>query len=190
MAQKESTLINMVLTLFVITAISALALGYINEITIAPKEKARQDKKKAAISLVVPEFDNDPLAEMYKAAPEGSEDSIEIYPAKKDGKIVGYAVSSFSNKGFGGLVKLMVGMYPDGKIYDVSVLEQKETPGLGTKMTEPKFKGQFKEKDPATFSLSVKKDGGDVEAITASTISSRAFCEAAKMAYDIIKNQQ
>lgn len=187
--QKESTLVAMVLTLLVITVISALSLGYINEITLAPKEQARQAKKKAAISMVVPEYDNNPLSDMYKLPIAGTGDSLEVYPAKKGSELVGYAVATSSAKGFSGTVKLMVGMYPDGKIYDISVLEQKETPGLGTKMTEPKFKDQFKEQDPAQFSLSVQKDGGDVVAITASTISSRAFCEAAKKAYDIIKQQ-
>ena len=78
----------------------------------------------------------------------------------------------------------MVGFLPNGCIYNIEVLELKETPGLGTKMTEEKFKGQFKNKNPKNFKLIVKKDNGDVDAITAATISSRAFCDAVQRAYN------
>ena len=77
----------------------------------------------------------------------------------------------------------MVGFKPDGSINNISVLDQKETPGLGTKMKEPKFKNQFLDKNPAIFTLKVKKDGGQVDAITAATISSRAYCDAVQKAY-------
>ena len=66
---------------------------------------------------------------------------------------------------------------------EISVVDQKETPGLGTKITEEKFKSQFMGKNPSTFKLKVKKDGGDVDAITAATISSRAVCDAIERAY-------
>jgi electron transport complex protein RnfG len=81
----------------------------------------------------------------------------------------------------------MAGFRPDGTIINISVLEQKETPGLGTKMTEPGFKDQFNEKNPAEFQLKVKKDGGPVDAITAATISSRAFCDAVQRAYNTLQ---
>jgi Na+-translocating ferredoxin:NAD+ oxidoreductase subunit G len=73
---------------------------------------------------------------------------------------------------------LMVGLLPDGSINNISVIQQNETPGLGTKMKEPKFKDQFNKKNPSEFKFKVKKDGGHVDAITAATISSRAFCDA------------
>ena len=77
----------------------------------------------------------------------------------------------------------MVGFNSEGIINNTAVLEHKETPGLGTKMKEPKFKDQFMGIDPGNFDLKVKKDGGDVDAITAATISSRAYSEAVDMAY-------
>ena len=79
----------------------------------------------------------------------------------------------------------MVGFLPDGTIHNISVLEHKETPGLGDKMTKAKsdWSVQFNGKDPSDFKLMVTKDGGDVDAITASTISSRAFCDAVDRAY-------
>lgn len=82
---------------------------------------------------------------------------------------------------------LMVGFGTDGTIVNTSVLSHSETPGLGAKMVEGKsnFSVQFQGKNPANFKMAVKKDGGDVDAITASTITSRAFCEAVESAYKV-----
>ena len=82
----------------------------------------------------------------------------------------------------------MVGFLPDGVIDSTVVTQQKETPGLGTKMADPKFNGQFAGQNPATFNLYVTKDGGQVDAITASTISSRAVCEALRRAYETFES--
>jgi electron transport complex protein RnfG len=78
----------------------------------------------------------------------------------------------------------MVGLAPDGTVINTMILEHRETPGLGTKMAEPRFKDQFVGKNPGSGKMKVKKDGGDVDAITAATISSRAFCDAIVRAYD------
>lgn len=187
MAKKESTFLNMVLTLFIITLLASTALGYIYEITKEPIAQSKIKKKLRAIKQVVPEFANNPDEEKYKVASPDGLDSLEFYPAKKDGKIVGTAIETYTKKGFSGLIKIMVGFKPDGTIYNISVLEHKETPGLGTKMAEAKFKNQFIGKNPSGFILNVKKDGGQVDAITAATISSRAFCDAVQKAYDAYK---
>lgn len=184
MAKKESTFLNMVLTLFVVTFISGVALSFIYQKTKEPIRLSKLNNKLKAIEQVVPEFDNNPSDEMYKVASVSGIDSLEFYPAKKDGKLVGIAVKTYSNAGFNGLIMLMVGLKADGSIHNISVLEHGETPGLGTKMTEPGFKDQFNSKNPAEYKMIVSKDGGDVDAITAATISSRAFCDAVQRAYD------
>ncbi|WNH08316.1 RnfABCDGE type electron transport complex subunit G [Thalassobellus suaedae] len=146
-------------------------------------------KKVNAIKLVLPEFDNNPVEDVKKIKTALAKDSIEVYPAFKNDQFVGAAVISYSDKGFSGLVKIMVGFKADGAIKSIAVLEQKETPGLGTKMKDESFLKQFRDKNPATFKLKVKKDGGEVDALTGATISSRAFSESTKMAYDIfVKN--
>ena len=94
-----------------------------------------------------------------------------------------------SEKGFSGTVKTMIGFKPDGSINNIVVLEQKETPGLGTKMKEAKFIKQFLGKNPATFNLKVKKDGGQVDALTGATISTRAFSETVQSSFELLKNQ-
>jgi len=186
MAKTESTFKNMVLSLTLISLISSACLGFVYEFTKEPIELSNLNKKLNAIKLVVPEFNNNPNEEMFRLA-TGEGDSLEIYPARRDDTIVGYAVNTFTSKGFSGNISLMAGFKPDGTIFNITVLEQKETPGLGTKMTEPEFKDQFNDKNPADFELKVKKDGGPVDAITAATISSRAFCDAVAKAYNTLQ---
>jgi electron transport complex protein RnfG len=186
MAKTESTFKNMVLSLTLISLGASASLGFVYVMTKEPIEASVLNKKLNAIRQVVPEFTNNPSEEMYRL-PTGEGDSLNIYPAKKDGEIIGYAVSTYSKTGFGGNIRLVAGFKPDGTIINITVLEQKETPGLGTKMTEPRFKDQFNNKNPSEFMLKVKKDGGPVDAITAATISSRAFCDAVQRAYNTLQ---
>ncbi len=183
MADKESTFLNMFLSLFLATMISATILGFVYVYTKGPIEKARAEKQNSALRSVLPRFNNNPVQEMYKKPVDG--DTLYFFPARMDTTLVGTAVETFSPKGFGGMIRLMVGFLPDGTIQDVAVLELKETPGLGEKLERSKsnFSLQFQGKNPKTFKLAVKKDGGNVDAITASTISSRAFCDALERAY-------
>lgn len=184
MAKKESTFGNMLATLVIITFAASASLAFIYELTKEPIAEAMLAKKLEAINFVVSDYDNNPVEDMYRIPMIDGSDSLECYPARKEGQLVGTAIRSYSRKGYGGLIWIMVGISPDGKIYETAVVEHKETPGLGTKMAEPKFKDQFRNIDPGQFKLTVSKDGGDVDAITAATISSRAFCEAVQLAYE------
>lgn len=186
MAKTESTFKNMVISLTLISLVASACLGFVYEMTKEPIELANLNKKLDAIKQVVPEFTNNPNDEMYKL-PTGAGDSLDIYPAKIDNEVVGYAVNTYTSMGFSGNISLMAGFKPDGTIINITVLEQKETPGLGTKIAEPAFKDQFKDKNPGEFELKVKKDGGPVDAITAATISSRAFCDAVQRAYNALQ---
>ena len=185
MSKKESTFTRMLVSLLVITLVSGFALGFVNELTIEPKAKVKLERKINAIKLVLPEFDNNPLEDFKIVISEFAKDSVEIYPAFKNGEPVGTAVIGTSEKGYSGLIKIMVGFNPDESIKNIVVLEQKETPGLGTKMKDEKFMRQFRGKNPSELNLKPTKDGGDVDALTGATISTRAFGEAAQMAYDV-----
>ena len=184
MAKTESNFLNMVLTLFLVTLVSATALGFIYEITKGPIEIAKTEKKNRAIRAVVPEFNNVPTEDAF--AVQSDDGDLVFYPAKMDGELVGTAVETFTNKGFSGTIKIMVGLLPDGTIQRIEVLEHKETPGLGDKMETKKsdFHLQFANQNPESFRVRVKKDGGDVDAITASTITTRAYCEAVQLAWE------
>lgn len=180
----ESNFTNMVVVLFAVTLIASAAVGYVYTLTAGPIEAAKQAKQVSAIRQVIPgKFDNDPSADVWKMeTPDGGE--LEFYPAKKNGEPVGTAVKTYTNNGFGGKVWLMVGFNPDGTISNYSVLEHKETPGLGSKMDlwfTKNGKGNIIGKNPGN-GLKVIKDGGDVDAITAATISSRAFLDAVNRA--------
>ncbi len=178
----ESSFFNMLVVLTIICAISAFSLSYTYNQT---KEIiAAANKELVIIRQIVPDFDNDPIAEQYTVAPF---ENVTLYPVKLNGQLNGTAVKTFSTEGYSGLIWLMVGFDADGKIYDVAVLEHQETPGLGSNMELPSFKDQFKGKSPEAFKLAVTKDGGDVDAITGATITSKAFCDAVEKAYSAYK---
>ena len=108
----------------------------------------------------------------------------------ENGNFVGAAVRGHSANGYGGNLVLMVGFTSAGDVFSFEVLETAETPGLGSKVNTPSFKDQFRGK-PLSTRWAVKKDGGDIDAITAATISSRAALEAIREAvtqFEIIRD--
>jgi len=190
MAKKESTFLTMTLSLLVITLVAGLSLGFINDITKGPKAKAKLERKVKALKQVLPEFDNDVVNEVKLIQLENVKDSTEIYFATLNNVETGTAIVGSSEKGFSGLIKIMVGFNPDGTIKNISVLEQKETPGLGTKMKDDKFIKQYRGKNPSSFNLKATKDGGEIDALTGATITTRAFSEATQQAYDVFINEK
>ena len=183
MAHKKklpSTFFNMFVVLTAISTAAALALGYTYTVTKEAREQVKIKRAMDAIKEVLPEFNNNPNEEKYTL--DGFAE-MEFFPAKKDSQLVGTAVRTYSDRGFGGKIWLMVGFDKDNRLYKIKVLEHKETPGLGNKMEKPWFIDRFAGKDLSVFKLKVKKDGGDVDAITAATITSRAFCDAVERAY-------
>lgn len=175
------------MALFVITAVAGLALAFVYSVTKEPIAISQKAKINNAIKMVVPEFET--ISDTVVMPVEGK-DSIRIHRLLKGTEKSGVAVETYTDKGFSGRFSLMVGFAPDGSISNIEVLEHKETPGLGTKMALPAFKDQFKGlkiSDLPGEKLKVKKDGGSVDAITAATISSRAFCDAVNRAYETNK---
>ena len=188
MAAKKDTLLNMFVALFVICIVAGGVLGIVFNATKDPIAAAENAKRTAAIKNVLPEF-NTLKTVNVKSAMEDAEIPFHLaYDA--DNNFIGAAVETFTNKGFSGNISLMVGILADGSVKNISVLQHAETPGLGSKMEEETFKGQFCDKNPASFNFSVKKDGGDVDAITAATISSRAFCDAVNRALSTFENNK
>ncbi|MBO7593819.1 MAG: RnfABCDGE type electron transport complex subunit G [Salinivirgaceae bacterium] len=199
MAKLESSLKNMLLSLTAIALIAAGLMASLYSVTSEPIQKSKEQKSVDAIKAVLPAFDK---------IENDTANGLNIFKAyKADGQFIGAAVESMSKNGFGGEIKVMVGFDAQGNITEYSVLEQKETPGLGTKMvtwfrpqTENKkslletiFHYEVKTaekqssiigKNPAVNKMTVSKDGGEIDAITASTISSRAFLESVRTAYN------
>lgn len=167
----KSNLTNMVLVLGVTCLVCSAILGGAYALTKEPIDAAAAAKTENAIAQVLPHF----------STLEFNEDG-RYYKASDNDQLVGYAIES-STVGFGGNIVLMVGVTKDGVVYNTSVLSHTETPGLGAKCTtDKKFMDQWRGFDPSIKKLTVKKDGGDVDAITASTITSRAYAQAVENA--------
>ena len=182
----------MLLVLTGVTAISAALLAYVNELTKGPIAEANAKTLNEALKQVLPEFTNNPVGESDTIFSEKDGKKVVdfiVYPAKKGEEWVGSAVESKA-MGFGGELKVLVGFDAEGKIYNYSLLAHAETPGLGSKAADwfkEGNKGSIKGISPGEGELKVSKDGGQVDAITASTITSRAFLNAVNKAYEAYK---
>ena len=175
----------MVLSLGFITVSAALLLGGVYVLTKNEIDSAEKNAQVEAVSEVAPEFDNNPLDEKFVyVSGEGTDDAIviEVYPARKKGELVGAAVKSMSKNGFSGDIEIMFGFHANGEVNNYKVLKHAETAGLGSKMQEwfstDKGNQSVIGLNPVEKEAQVKKDGGEVDAITAATISSRAFLGA------------
>ena len=180
----ESSLKNMVVVLFTITLVASAAVGGVYTITKEPIAQAKVAAVNAALQQVLPEYEATTSQTI-----EVNSLPIVAHTATVANKAVGYAIESLSKNGFGGTVRLMVGFDTEGTILNINVLEQKETPGLGTKMADEGnvLLLSLKEKKASEVNMTVKKDGGDIDALTAATISSRAYAEAVAVAYEAFK---
>ena len=180
MAAKSSFL-NMALCLTLICLVCSALLGFVNTLTAEPIARAQQQKTFHALSAVLPPFEK---ASEETVSLDGQD--YRCYLASSDTLVRGCAVIS-KVTGFGGTLEVMVGFDAEGKVWSTSVLSHSETPGLGAKCTEAAFKDQFDRLDPSVKTLQVKKDGGDIDAITASTITSRAYTLAVANACKVAK---
>ncbi len=127
----KSTLLNMTAVLFGITLVASAGVGFVNMITVEPIAAAKEAATLAALNEVLPAFDATTTEELTI-----DDMPITVYTATAGGSVSGYAVQSMTKQGFGGVVRLMVGFTPEGEVVNVNVLEQTETPGLGTKMAD------------------------------------------------------
>ncbi|MCR4664862.1 MAG: RnfABCDGE type electron transport complex subunit G [Paludibacteraceae bacterium] len=184
MKRLESNLTNMLIVLTVVTLAAAALLGGLYVLTEKPIADQKKDKQEKAIKSVLPSIEG-----MEIAAPDTVKGMV-LYKAYRDGEWIATAVETVEN-GFGGKFKVMIGFDKQGNVVNYEVLEHQETPGLGDKMVTW-FKNEQKPgqnilgSNPAERKFVVSKDGGEVDAITAATISSRAFLKAVNSAYNAI----
>ena len=183
-------LVLMVLVLSLICAASGLLMALVYEVTREPIAEARRRKKNEASSRVLPPHDNEP-ATTTNAVEYGGE-KWTFYIATKNGKYVGAACESLSRAGYGGDIRVMVGITVDDRVHRIEVLsDHKETPGLGARIAEDEFKNRLGDKSVRETNWAVSKDGGDIDGITAATISSRAVIEAVRAAaVDVYMNNK
>ena len=170
-----------------ISLLAALALTGVYALTKGPIELGQKEKMEKALQAVLPDYEGTVRDTIIVDA-----DNVEIpvhLAIGKDGELCGAGIETYTKKAFAGRFDLMVGFNAEGVIVNTEVIKSGETPGLGDKINKDKegngWAQQFNHQNPADFQLVVKKDGGDVDAITAATISSRAYCDAVQRAYDI-----
>ena len=188
MSGTKKDLIIPVITLVSIAVISAFSLGFVHQITLEPIKEAKDNQVLLAIGEVAGEFDNNPFTEKMIITTKNNKHKLTMYPARKKGRLSSVAIKTYTNTGFGGRIEMMVGFSVDGSIRDFKIISSNETPGLGTKVSEPRFKEQLKGFYPNKQVLKVKQDGGEVDAVTAATISSRAVLKAIGRAFDAFSN--
>ena len=188
MSKKNSSIGAMILSLGAVTILAGALLAWVNEVTKAPIEEAKTRKQVEAIQDVAPAFTNNPVADCDSITLDGEARPVVVYPAIQDGMLAGAAVETYTMDGFSGEITLMVGFNAAGDVTGYTVLTHAETPGLGAKMNEwfrdDEGHRSIIGSNPATRNMSVVKDpGGEVDGITAATITSRAFLQAVRRAH-------
>ena len=209
MAKLESNFRNMVLSLTATVLVAGAALTLLYTATKEQIQASKTAKQQSALKEVLPDFARLDDAEIIMLSGIGEFVIHRAYD--KSGNFVGAAVESFSRRGYTGTIRVMVGFDTAGKIVDYAVLEQRETPGLGDKIIDW-FRPQEQTsrslverifgfevaavqrnssiigKSPSTHDLRACREGGIIDTITASTISTVAFLEAVQFAYQVFVN--
>ncbi len=162
-------IVRMLVVLSAICGISGFALSYLKQITALPiEEQVLTYVQEPAIMRIFSNIDNSPVEDREKFTLKDGR-TIIVFPAKKDGKLMGVALED-KGKGFGGDISVMVGINPgNDTLLGIGVTTMKETPGIGDVILQPRFTDQFVGK---AMAAKMKKDGGAIDAISGATISS------------------
>lgn len=179
-------MVKLALILFAITAIVALLLSTVNEVTKGPIAAQKEAAFNSAMSKVMPADSYEKIENLsdYKL----DETVREIYIANKADKQVGYCIKT-APRGFGGEISMIVGVDMEGKVTQVNIVSMSETPGLGTKAKDDAFLGQYsgKSNDVAVTTSSSPKEN-EISAITGATVSSKAVTVGVQAALDAVNS--
>lgn len=193
-------IIKNTLILTAITLVSGFLLGLVYEVTKAPIAAAKEKEKQEAYEKVLEDadsfesydsFDEAEAADVLKEAGYESDDISEVAVALDgSGKEMGYVVTVTSHEGYGGDIKLSVGILSDGTVKGIEMLDISETAGLGMKAKESEFKDQFKDKQVAKFSYTKTGEDGDdkIDALSGATITTNAVTNAVDSALVYFQN--
>lgn len=180
-------IIKMIVVLTVICVASAFSMAYVKDITQAPREyQLLKFVQEPSIKSVLSGYDNDPIKDRIKLPAgkdeKGREVFINVFPAKKNGKVIAVAYASAA-RGYHDLIDVMVGIDENAKVTGVSIMTHSETPGLGARVAEPKFTSQFGGL-PLSGDLNLTAKGGKIEGITGATFSSTGVVSAVRKALE------
>ena len=174
-AKKEPGMASLVIVLALICLVIAALLGIVNGVTEGPIKANTEKTVQDSLKVVMP-------ADSYEKVDYtgGDETVVAVYKAGEEG----YVVECNSPNGFGGAIDMMAGINSAGEVTGIAIISQSETSGLGSKDTDPDWQAQFQ---GATDEVSVTKDGGTINAITGSTITSRAVCDGVNAARAVVE---
>ncbi|ALC15052.1 electron transport complex, RnfABCDGE type, G subunit [Desulfuromonas soudanensis] len=189
---KELSRLALVLT--IIAAAAGLILSLVEGVTRAPIAEVRRQETLKALRAVLPPIDNAPDADKVDLVigkdRKGRDLLRTFYRGKLEGKLAGIAFKVVAPDGYSGNIEIMVGVDPEGRVVGIEILTHAETPGLGSKITAPVFKDQFRGKGLDDADWRVKKDGGSFDQITGATVSPRAVVQAVKSGLEFFREHR
>ncbi|HEX9874225.1 MAG TPA: RnfABCDGE type electron transport complex subunit G [Deferrimonas sp.] len=189
---KELSRLALVLT--IIAAAAGLILSLVEGVTRAPIAEVRRQETLKALRAVLPPIDNAPDADNVALVigrdRKGRDLLRTFYRGKLEGKLAGIAFKVVAPDGYSGNIEIMVGVDPEGRVVGIEILTHAETPGLGSKITAPVFKDQFRGKGLDDVDWRVKKDGGSFDQITGATVSPRAVVQAVKIGLEFFREHR
>lgn len=179
----KSSLKNMVIVLTSTAAIMGGVLALVHDVTAEPVRQAEINAKNEALAMVLPKFDNDPSATQQQVTIENESRPVQAYTGTDGGVVTGIAIESYTSEGFSGDIIIMVGFDTQGTLTGYKVLQHAETPGLGAK-ADDWFRDPTDSRSVigSVDVVALKKDNGQIDGITAATITSRAFIDAVNRA--------
>lgn len=182
MSEKNIEKSKMIKVILTVAVVSGLMLSFVYLQTKEPIQNAQNKMISESMKEVVAtEFDNNPYEE--KLVVQRGKEKFTIYPARKDGYVTSLILKTHSNKGYGGRLDVLVGFSLDGTVGNYKVIKHQETPGLGSRVNDDSFKKNIIGKKPDKETFKVRQDGGEIDAITGATITSRALIDAIQKAY-------
>lgn len=186
-AKKQSGIASLVIVLACICLVSAAILGLVNKVTVGPIQANTEKTVQESLRTVMPiDGDYEDVTDQYSGDPVTVPVTGVSVPVKAVYKAAdeGYVVETMSPNGFGGALDMMAGVDNDGNVTGIAIISHAETSGLGSKSTDPEWQAQFK---GVNGTIGVTKDGYQINAITGSTITSRAVCDGVNTAIAVVE---
>ena len=187
-AKKQASMASLVIVLAVICLVSAAILGLVNKVTVGPIQANTEKTVQESLRTVMPiDGDYEDVTDQYSGDPVTVDVTGVSVPVKAVYKAAdeGYVVETMSPNGFGGALDMMAGVDNDGNVTGIAIISHAETSGLGSKSTDPEWQAQFK---GVNGTIGVTKDGYQINAITGSTITSRAVCDGVNTAIAVVES--
>ena len=186
-AKKQPGMATLVIVLACICLVSAAVLGLVNKVTVGPIQANTEKTVQESLRAVMPiDGDYEDVTDQYSGDPVTVDVTSVSVPVKAVYKAADedYVVETMSPNGFGGALDMMAGVDNDGNVTGIAIISHAETSGLGSKSTDPEWQAQFK---GVNGTIGVTKDGYQINAITGSTITSRAVCDGVNAAIAVVE---